>query len=154
MTDQLRGIRESIDALNKSVAAMASMAKRAEETRRTPVDVDMLTSDEIAELERLIAASDVRAASSKNIEDPAFAGMYAEFSRLGLALLDFGGACVMLTPTAAWAVEKRRQRDADTVAAQERQWRHERRIALAAAFLGGAMGIVGTLLGVVVGHMM
>ena len=38
--------------------------------------------------------------------------------------------------------------------ALKRQWRHERRATIGAAFLGGAMGIAGTLLGVVVGHMM
>lgn len=84
-------------------------------------------------------------------EGPSVDGMYDEFSRLGLLVRAAGGACLALSSTAHWAVEKRRQRKAEAAAALKRQWRHERRVTVGAAFLGGAMGLLGVVLGYFLG---
>lgn len=160
MADQLAEIRKSVDGVAKAVASLAKAGgtgQPAGSTARTLVDVDALTDGEVRELALLVENErDLANFTNGRIasEGPSVDGMYDEFSRLGLLVRAAGGACLALSSTAHWAVEKRRQRKAEAADALKRQWRHERRVTIGAAFLGGAMGIAGTLLGVIVGHMM
>lgn len=76
--------------------------------------------------------------------------MYEELSQLGL-VESFRGPngepyAIHVTSKGSWAVEKRRQRDAEAIAERERQWRHDRKMTWIAALSGVLGAIVGSLL--------
>ena len=159
MTDQYAKLQKSIDGV---AAAVKALEKSAEKTgrnferdfKRQAFDVDALTSEEVAELRSLVEhESDLASFSSARIKDgrEKVKGMYAEFSRLGLASIEANGTCVLLSPMAHWAVEKHEQRARDRKDDTRKQWRHDLRVALASTFFGGVLGIAGTLLGVYLG---
>ena len=150
MADQLAEIRKSVDGVAKAVASLA----KANSPARALVDVDALTDGEVRELALLVEnEGDLANFTSDRIASEGLSvdGMYDEFSRLGLLVRAAGGACPALSGTAHWAVEKRRQRKAEAADALKRQWRHERRVTVGAAFLGGAMGLLGVVLGYFLG---
>lgn len=148
MSDPYQRLQRSIDGVAAAVKALDK--SRRNENARQPIDIDLLTSGEAAELKRLVSHDgDLAGYASARIdgEGDAARGMYTELSRLGLVTLGAGGLPIHLHPMAYWAVEKVGQRTNDAERSQRRQWKHDLRVA---AF-GGLLGVIGTLLGVILG---
>ena len=152
MEKKLDSIASAVKSLDKTSGKAASEQKA--ERKRAPIDVDALTSEEVEALRQLIEhESDLMEYSSARIAagGEKVSGMYAEFNRLGLAAVEAGGRCVALLPMAHWAVEKHDQRSRDAELERKAQWRHDLVVASVSTAIGGALGIDGTLLGVLVG---
>lgn len=153
MSEQLPELRRSVDKLASRASAISDSLERIDRTQRAaakttrePFDVSMLTESEIDELRKLIDNSgDVLAYSSSRIADGAemVAGMYLEFSDLGLVFTDNGGNVAMVCPKAHWAVEKHDQLAAQTRAEEHRRNHHD----WAMAAIAAASGIVGAIVG-------
>lgn len=153
MPDPYSGISKSIN----KVASAVDGLKRSEETsrksserasRRMPVNVDFLTSEEIEELRALVehgtslpdfSASRISSGGQK-VE-----GMYQEFSNLGICMLDMDGRIVLLSPMAYWAVEKSDQRARERKADRESQRRHDYALAVVTTLVGAAMTLLATV---------
>lgn len=145
-----------MDKLVSKASTISDSLERIDRTQRAaakgsrgPFDVSMLTESEIDELRRLIDSSgDVLAYSSSRIADGAerVAGMYLEFSDLGLVFIDNGGNVAMVRPKAHWAVEKHDQLAAQALAVKRRRNRHD----WAMAAIAAASGIVGAIVGALI----
>lgn len=156
MPEQLPEIRRSLDKLTARTSEISDALERIDRTQRAAAkcsreafDVSMLTESEIDELRRLVASSgNVLAYSLSRIADGAerVAGMYQEFSDLGLVFTDNGGNVVMVCPKAHWAVEKHDQLAAQRRAEERRRNRHD----WAMAAIAAASGIVGAIVGALI----
>lgn len=156
MSEQLPELRRSVDKLVSKASAISDSLERIDRTQRAAAkgsrgsfDVSMLTESEIDELRKLIDSSgNVLAYSSSRIADGAegVAGMYLEFSDLGLVFIDNGGNVAMVRPKAHWAVEKHDQLAAQALAEERRRNRHDWAMAAIAAASGIAGAIVGALI--------
>lgn len=157
--NQYSGIEKKLDAvasavksLDKTSSKVANDQKRS--LKRLPFDVDMLTSEEVDALKQLIEhKGSVREFSASQIATGGdkVRGMYSEFDRLGLIILEVGGQCAAILPMAHWAVEKHEQRSRDAEQQRASQWRHDVVVASVSTAIGGILGIIGTLLGVLFG---
>lgn len=114
---KLSDIAGSIDRLKSEVSKLASGSSRSAredraQSKRLPVDVDLLTDEEIDELRFLMAHEGSLCESSKQrveAHGDKMLGMYVEMERLGLISSAMGVPCINLNPTAYWAVEKHDQ---------------------------------------------
>lgn len=158
MPDPYSGISKSID----KVASAVDKLKKSEDTsirsserasRRSPVDVDLLTFEEVEELRALVKHEGSLAEFAESrIEDggPKVEGMYGEFDRLGLCS-SANGVPVILSPMAHWAVEKSDQRARERDAERAAQRRHDYAIAVLTTIVGGVLAIVGSVIGALAG---
>lgn len=158
MADPYEKLQKSIDGIASAVKDLGkASAKASHDTRgprREPFDVDLLTSQEVEELRCLIRHEhNLAAYSSSRMQEEGtrLKGMYSEFNRIGIAVTDMNGVCVSLSPAAHWAVEKHEQRERDRRKDTRAQWRHDFRVAIASAAVGGLFGIAGTVIGVILG---
>ena len=158
MPDPYSGISKSID----KVASAVDKLKKSEDTsrksserssRRVPVNIDLLTSEEVDELRALVGhEGTVGEFSASRMADggPKVEGMYLEFSRLGLCEMA-GGVVVLLSPMAHWAVEKSEQRAREREEDRRSQRRHDYALAALTTFIGGLLAIVGSVVGALIG---
>lgn len=159
MADPYAKLERSIDGVASAVKSLDRTSSKTtrelqREQKRHAFDVDLLTSEEVDELRRLIRhKGQLETYSSTRIKEGGerVRGMYLELGKIGAVTVDMEGVCVFLSPMAYWAVEKHEQRERDRNRAVENQWRHDFCIAGFSAFVGGLLGILGTLLGVMLG---
>lgn len=152
MPDPYSGISKSID----KVASAVDGLKKSEDTsrrsserasRRAPVDVDLLTSEEVQELRELIEHEGSLAEFAESKIDgggPTVEGMYGEFERLGLCSTT-NGVPVILSPMAHWAVEKSDQRAREREDDRRSQRRHDYALAVVTTVVGAAMTLLATV---------
>lgn len=157
--NQYSGIEKKLDAVATAVKSLNRTSDKAakeqkRDRKRIPFDVDTLTSEEVDALKQLIEHEHnplEYSASQIDVGGDKIRGMYAEFDRLGLVMIDFDGRCAAVLPMAHWAVEKHEQRSRDAELEKKSQWRHDFVVASVSTAIGGILGILGTLLGVILG---
>lgn len=150
MPDQYAGIKKSIDEVTKAIGKLRDSEERSK--RRLPVDIDLLTADEVDELRLLIAhESDLMSFSESRVKEsgPQIRGMYQEFSRLGLCDQLVNGSMSFLSPMAHWAVEKCDQRARERREEQKSRRRHDYALAALTTLIGGLLAIVGSVIGAI-----
>lgn len=149
MADSLSEMKKSIDGVSKSINDLSNQEKSYLKSKeRMPVDVDLLTAEEINELRLLIENRDTLASFSamrrQQVGDE-LGGMYQELERLNLILININSNVIRIEPMAYWAVEKYDQRTRERAEIQRRQWQHDILISIASALIGGALAIIGGL---------
>lgn len=144
--------KEAAGGIRSIAASQASISRAAPPSgpARADVNVDALSSEEVAELELAIASGDAGKVARRAMSTPELSGMYEELSQLGLVEAFRGPDgemyAIYVTSMGSWAVEKRRQRDAEAAAEREHQWRHDRKMTWVAALSGVLGAVVGSLL--------
>lgn len=140
---------ESISNISESQKTAASALAKI--TRQRPyVNVDALTSSEIAELERAIGEGSPEMTGKRVSSDLTLTGMYNGMESLGLVAningMNGRPELVLVSALGMWAVEKRRQRDEEAQEDRERQWKHDRTMTWIAAIAGLVGAVIGAVL--------
>lgn len=153
MPDPYSGISRSID----KVASAVDRLEKSEDTSRrsankapsrTPVNIDLLTTEEVEELRALAEhETSIAGFSASRISSggPRVEGMYQELSNLGLCMLDTGGHVVLLSPMAHWAIEKCDQRAREREESERSQRRHDYALAVITTVVGALMTLIATV---------
>lgn len=120
----IKGVAASADRLAEAQEATARSVSTA--LKRKPLaNVAALSKSEVDELRRAVSEGSPEATAERVSADPVLRGMYEEMSLLGLAEVsrDIDGtpSLIFVTALGTWAVERRRQLDAEELERERRE---------------------------------